>query len=60
VHLLQARLNRWLIGRQRSPLLVQDGIFGPLTARAVTRFQQAHRLVPDGVVGERTWVALLR
>ncbi|MBI3581936.1 MAG: AAA family ATPase [Nitrospinae bacterium] len=31
-----------------------DGIFGPKTERAVTRFQQENKLVPDGVAGDST------
>ena len=36
-----------------------DGEFGPMTRRAVVAFQRAHGLVPDGVVGRRTWGALV-
>lgn len=32
-----------------------DGIFGPLTRRAVINFQKSHGLVADGVVGPKTW-----
>ena len=31
-----------------------DGLFGPLTERAVLRFQRAEALEPDGIVGPRT------
>lgn len=36
-----------------------DGVFGPSTERSVRTFQSKSGLSPDGVVGERTWSALL-
>ncbi|MFF9204133.1 peptidoglycan-binding protein [Streptomyces sp. NPDC014986] len=35
-----------------------DGIFGPLTRRAVKRLQTRDGLAVDGVIGPRTWEAL--
>ncbi len=45
---------------QRRVRVAADGMFGPITRRAVEVFQRRHRLVIDGVVGPRTWAALKR
>ncbi len=37
-----------------------DGAFGPHTQAAVRRFESAHGLTSDGVIGLSTWQALLR
>jgi lysozyme len=37
-----------------------DGVFGPLTLKAVLAFQHADALTTDGVVGPLTWAALSR
>jgi peptidoglycan hydrolase-like protein with peptidoglycan-binding domain len=34
------------------------GNFGPVTEAAVRAFQRDHNLVPDGIVGPKTWAAL--
>jgi Meckel syndrome type 1 protein len=37
-----------------------DGIFGPITERAVKRFQSSHALAITGVVDTATWAAIFR
>jgi hypothetical protein len=39
--------------------LAVDGVFGPITRRAVLGFQATHGLATDGVVGLHTWGALV-
>jgi Putative peptidoglycan binding domain len=36
-----------------------DGYFGPVTEHEVRRFQQAHGLEADGLVGRNTWAVLV-
>jgi hypothetical protein len=43
---------------QRRLGIAADGVFGPMTERAVKRFQRRRGLVPDGVVGPITRGAL--
>jgi peptidoglycan hydrolase-like protein with peptidoglycan-binding domain len=49
VRWIQRRLHA--LGYEAGPT---DGLFGPLTEAAVTRFQREHRLAADGVVGPIT------
>jgi peptidoglycan hydrolase-like protein with peptidoglycan-binding domain/LysM repeat protein len=51
---LQRSLRR--LGDRPGPV---DGLYGPLTEAAVERFQQAHGLATDGVVGPQTKRRLL-
>ena len=53
VQCLQTTLNGQ--GYNSGPV---DGRFGPMTYRAVVRYQQAKRLYVDGVVGRQTGTAL--
>jgi hypothetical protein len=43
---------------QRELRLAADGIFGPITLKAVKEYQKAAGLVADGIVGPKTWQAL--
>ncbi len=36
-----------------------DGVFGSITEKAVKEYQYDSGLVPDGVVGDKTWASLL-
>lgn len=51
---LQAALNK----AGADPRLVEDGVDGPNTRRAVKAFQTAHGLAADGVIGPNTRAAL--
>jgi hypothetical protein len=44
--------------RARGATIAADGVFGMVTHHAVVQFQRQNGLVPDGVVGPRTWAAL--
>ena len=48
VELVQAKVN-----------VTPDGVFGGHTEAAVRQFQRDHALVPDGIVGPRTWAAIV-
>jgi len=56
---LQSNLNRWIEMRSR-PTLNLDGRFGKETARVVMDFQNSEGLADDGIVGPKTWRALLK
>jgi len=55
VKCLQTTINNW-----GGAHLTVDGDFGAATDTAVRRFQTAHGLVVDGIVGNQTWPALER
>jgi peptidoglycan hydrolase-like protein with peptidoglycan-binding domain len=44
----------------RYETLVPDGIYGPATVSAVSRFQRLHGLGPTGVTDQPTWEAIVR
>jgi cell wall-associated NlpC family hydrolase len=53
-------LQKLLNAMGARPKLAIDGDFGPLTLSAVIAFQKAHSLVADGIVGPKTWTALMQ
>lgn len=40
---------------QRAVRVTADGLFGPITERAVRSYQEHHGLEADGIVGPKTW-----
>ena len=48
----------WVAPVQRALAVPADGVYGPVTRRAVKRFQARHGLAVDGVVGPQTLAAL--
>jgi peptidoglycan hydrolase-like protein with peptidoglycan-binding domain len=58
---LQGLLNVWLrsFDEEPIPLLELDGVAGGKTAGLTARFQEAHGLTVDAVVGPRTWSRLI-
>lgn len=44
-----------ILNQRNKAGLTEDGIFGPLTYKAVTAFQQQEGLSVDGIVGPQTW-----
>jgi peptidoglycan hydrolase-like protein with peptidoglycan-binding domain len=43
---------------QSKCLVAADGYFGSQTEAALREFQRTHGLVPDGIVGPKTWEKL--
>ena len=58
-NLLNARLGSPVLFGSVVPLLV-DGDFGNSTFDAVVAYQEHYALIPDGIVGDRTWTSLLQ
>ncbi|MEE1773059.1 N-acetylmuramoyl-L-alanine amidase [Streptomyces sp. JV185] len=55
----QVKAVQQLLNEQGYDAGAVDGSFGPATRTAVTAYQAARGLSADGVVGARTWTALL-
>lgn len=51
------RWVQWQLGMARKSI---DGQFGPITALAVRRYQQSHKLSIDGIIGSKTLASLSR
>jgi len=54
----QVQTAQYLL-RERGHQIVADNIFGPKTDAAVRAFQSAAHLTVDGIIGPRTWSALI-
>jgi peptidoglycan hydrolase-like protein with peptidoglycan-binding domain len=54
----RGQTNDFVRGLQTKLGLPADGVFGPLTEAAVREFQRQHALVPDGIVGPKSWRVL--
>lgn len=48
-----------LLLRQRGATIAADQIFGPKTTEAVKAFQKGKGLTVDGIVGNKTWPAVI-
>ncbi|MER6106392.1 peptidoglycan-binding protein [Streptomyces sp. NPDC001832] len=55
----QVKAVQQLLSEQGYMAGAVDGSFGPATRNAVMSYQATHGLTADGVVGDRTWTALL-
>ncbi len=44
----------------RYDTLIPDGIYGPATVSAVSKFQRLHGMSPTGVADQDTWDAIIR
>lgn len=51
--------NGWVVLVQIAVGSKADGVFGNDTKAEVIDFQKRHNLVPDGIVGPRTWIQFL-
>jgi peptidoglycan hydrolase-like protein with peptidoglycan-binding domain len=54
----RVRAIQYLLNARRFPVGV-DGIFGPMTTAKVKDFQRSVNIDPTGIVGDKTWPALI-
>ena len=52
------RWAQYRLVRQTLSYTDVDGVFGPVTYRAVVEFQESYDLIADGIIGPKTWHAL--
>jgi peptidoglycan hydrolase-like protein with peptidoglycan-binding domain len=52
------RWAQYRLVRQTLSYTDVDGVFGPVTYRAVVEFQESYDLTADGIIGPKTWQAL--
>ena len=56
--LAQDLVQEALVKKQLLPADGVDGVFGPMTAELVKRFQKMANLDADGIVGVETWMVV--
>jgi hypothetical protein len=56
----QVKRAQRLLNEKPGIQIAADGIFGSETKAAVIRFQRRRRVVATGVIGPRTWAALMK
>jgi peptidoglycan hydrolase-like protein with peptidoglycan-binding domain len=59
VSTIQRALNTLSVRYPSVPKVTVDGVFGARTKAAVIAAQRVLNLTPDGIVGQRTWKALV-
>ena len=51
-------VQKFLVASKIYPDMAQDSVYGPRTREAVTIYQKGVGLVPDGIVGPKTWAKM--
>lgn len=54
---IEVKYLQWLLTNKGYTITI-DGSFGPSTENTVKKYQDIHYLIPDGIVGPKTWNAL--